>query len=291
LPVTVRAPASAANLGPGFDTLAIALDAGHVELEVTEAALASVALEGEGADELPADASHRSVRALEALYPGPVAIVARNTIPLERGLGGSAAAAVAGLVAGAVLAGADPTDLPAARIVRLAEEIEGHADNAAASLLGGFVIAGPGMPAVTLPVPDEWSFVLAVPLLRINTPRARAVLPDAWSRAAVVANLARVGLLVAAVSGARGDLLRSALEDDLHQPYRTPLFPEWRVARDAAREAGAAGVVWSGAGSSLLAVSDGVDPAPIVAALEAALPDAAVREVRPAGGATVTVTP
>lgn len=290
MPVTVRAPASAANLGPGFDTLAVALDAGHVELEVAEAASASVALEGEGADELPADASHRSVRALAALYPGPVAVIARNTIPLERGLGGSAAAAVAGLVAGAVLAGADPADLPAARIVRLAEEIEGHADNAAASLLGGFVIAGPGMPAVTLPVPGEWSFVLAVPMLRINTPRARAVLPDAWSRAAVVANLARVGLLVAAVSGARGDLLRSALDDDLHQPYRTPLFPAWRAARDAALEAGAAGVVWSGAGSSLLAVSDGVDAAPIVAALAAALPDAAVREVHPAGGATVTIT-
>jgi homoserine kinase len=290
LPVTVRAPASAANLGAGFDTLALALDAGYVELEVRPARRVSVAVEGEGADELPADSSHRAVQAMALLYADPVAVIARNTIPLERGLGGSAAAAIAGLVAGAVLAGADPSDLPTARIVRLAEQIEGHADNAAASLLGGFVIAGPGLPAVALPVPSEWRFVLAVPPLRINTPRARAVLPVAWTRAAVVANLARVGLLVAAVGGAGDELLRCALEDDLHQPYRTPLFPEWRAAREAAMEAGAAGVVWSGAGSSLLAVSGGADPAPIAAALGAVLPDAIVREVRPAGGVAVTVT-
>jgi len=285
--ITVRSPASAANLGPGFDVLGLALDAGEITIDVEPAQETELVATGEGAASLPCDERNRCLVALRRMHGGPVRIRAHSTIPLERGLGSSAAAAVAGLTAGAVLAGADPDALPIDLILAQAAEMEGHAENAAAALLGGFVVAGPGLPVTRLAVPEAWRFVVAIPRHPINTSAAREALPGSWPRDAVVRNLGRVALLVAAVACDRGELLAAALDDELHQPYRTQLFAAWEMARSAACAAGAAGVVWSGAGSSLLAILDRADAAPVLRALATTLPDADVRETRPSPGTTV----
>ena len=246
-----RAPASAANLGPGFDTLAVALDR-YVSVEVEPAASLRVRSEGEGAG-LFDDASHLAARVVtEVLGHDRVAVTIRSQIPVARGLGSSAALAAA---AAAAAGAPDPFAVAAAH--------DGHPENAAASVFGGLVAATTveGRPVqAALPLSDAVAFVVVVPERNLATPEARALLPDTLSRSDVVFNLGRMGLLLAGLADP-SLLMAAATEDRLHQPARTALFPEAAGLLRALVEAGALAACWSGAGPSLLGIapSDAVE--------------------------------
>ena len=272
--IRVEVPATSANLGAGYDCIALAIDlTDQVEVEVRSWGRGEVELtvEGEGATELPADRTNRFVRGLEAalvaarggeLPPNTgwrVSMV--NQVPLERGLGSSAAATVAGLVAGNALVG---ERLTSPDILRLAMGIEGHPDNVAAALLGGFVVAAPlddgrgGVEAIRFDVPRDLRAVLFIPELRLETKAMRAVLPAKVPMADAVANLGRVAIGVAGLATGRHDLLRQLTRDRLHEKYRAQAYPQLPSLLSAALEAGAIGACLSGAGSSIIAFADTV---------------------------------
>ena len=268
--VTVEVPASSANLGAGYDCLGVALELmNRVELEVRGWSRGEIELtvEGEGKDELPGDRENRFVRGLEAALvaargelPEGVGwrINMRNKIPLSRGLGSSAAATVAGVVAANALMG-DPLDMDA--LLRIATSVEGHPDNAAAALLGGFVVSAStpaGVEAIRFDAPRDLRAVLFIPELRLSTAEMRAVLPAKVPRADAVANLTRVALGVAGMAIGRFDLLRVITVDRLHEQYRAKAFPQLPRLVAAARGAGAIGACLSGAGSTVIAFSDSV---------------------------------
>ncbi|HXJ79584.1 MAG TPA: homoserine kinase [Candidatus Methylomirabilis sp.] len=271
----MRVPASSANLGSGFDALALAL-ALHNTVEMEASHRVSVTVEGEGAGRLdrgPANVVARGAAlafeaAGRAFHGATIHCV--NRIPLSRGLGSSAAAWVAGLVGANALLGA-PLDRDA--IVTLAARAEGHPDNVAAAVLGGLAVSSStdaGFVAVALPVPSAIRWVVLVPEIESSTRDARAVLPDTVPRADAVFNVQRVSLLLAALGTGRADLLPVAMDDRLHQPYRRRLFPWMNAVESAARAAGALGCVLSGAGSAILAaVQDPVEG--VVQAMEGAL--------------------
>jgi homoserine kinase len=268
--VKVDVPASSANLGAGYDCLAVALGlSNRIEVEVRGWSRGEIELtvDGEGANELTADRENRCVIGIEAALrevrgeiPEGVGwrVEMRNDIPLGRGLGSSAAATVAGLVAGNALLG-EPLTSP--DLLRLATAIEGHPDNAAAALLGGFTIAAridDGVEALRFDAPRDLRAVLFIPELRLSTDEMRKVLPDRVPRADAVANLTRVALGVAGIATGRFDLLRVLSVDRLHEPYRAKAFPHLpRFVADA-MGAGALGASLSGAGSTIIAFTDTV---------------------------------
>ena len=266
--IVVEVPGSSANLGAGYDCLAVALAlTNRVQLEIRGWSRGEIKLtvRGQGEGELSGDRDNRFVRGLEAALVAahtemPEAIgwriSMRNDIPLARGLGSSAAATVAGLVAGNALAG-EP--LTVKDLLRLATEIEGHPDNAAAALLGGFVVVGPtadGFEALRFDAPRDLRAVLFIPEMRLSTTDMRNVLPDTLPRADVVSNLGRVALGVAGLATGRTDLLRSLTVDRIHEPYRAAAYPQLPRLVEAARSAGALGACLSGAGSTVLAFAD-----------------------------------
>jgi homoserine kinase len=248
----VSAPASSANLGPGFDALAVALELRNVaELAPARDGGVRVVCEGEGAGELPRDRENLFVRAFEraGASAAGVEVRLRSRIPLARGLGSSAATIVAGLLAGRAWARAADEDL-----LEPACELEGHADNVAAALAGGLTIAwrrDGGAGSLRLPDPPV-DFVLAVPEERLSTARARAALPSAVPHGDAVHTSARSALLVGALAEGRLDLLPEALEDRLHEPYRAPLVPLLGEVRARLRWLSAYGATLSGAGPSVL---------------------------------------
>jgi homoserine kinase len=275
--VRVRVPATSANLGPGFDTLALALSL-HNEIDVEPAMRTVVAIDGEGTNRLPTTGKNVVVRAIRMVYEAvgrpPEAWNVRcvNRIPPARGLGSSAAAWVGGLVAGNALLGS-PLDRDA--LFRLAVRAEGHPDNVAAAVYGGLTVAGgegDKVVAVSLPVPTSLVWVVLVAEMTSSTVDARAVLPSTVPRMDAVFNVQRVALLLAGLQTGRADLLDTALDDRLHQPYRHKLFPWLPEAIEAARAAGAFGCVLSGAGPSVLAVArDAAAGEAVATALEKAL--------------------
>lgn len=265
--VAVEVPATSANLGAGYDCLAVALEiVDRVEVECLARPNAGVELsvEGEGAGELPEDRSNAFVVALErgiaeargeAIGGLGWRIQMRNRIPLARGLGSSAAATVGGLLAGAALAG---VTLPAERTLALATELEGHPDNAAAAILGGFTIAAHGdVPAaIRFDIPRDLRAVLFIPELRLGTPEMRAALPELVPLADAVANLQRVALGVAGLAAGDARGLGHLTVDRLHEPYRAAVYPQLPGLVGAARDAGALGACLSGAGSAIIAFAD-----------------------------------
>jgi len=283
--VHVEVPASSANLGPGFDALGLAL-ALYNEIEVSESDAVTLAIQGEGADRLASNGRNVVVRGVRMAYEAAgrpfrgCALACVNRIPLARGLGSSAAAWVGGLVAGNALLG---SPLDRAALLALAARAEGHPDNVAAALLGGLTVAcgGPaGARAMSLPVPPGLRWLVLVPEVLSATADARAVLPASVPRADAVFNVQRVALLLASLQAGRLDLLPSALEDRLHEPYRARLFPWMAAVTEAARAAGALGCVLSGAGPSLLAVAGGdVEAAAVGRVMEEALRRAGVNGV------------
>jgi homoserine kinase len=276
--VSVRIPATSANLGPGFDALGLALSL-HNDVVAEGADRVTVQVEGQGAADLPRDGSNVVVRGMrmafeEAGHPfAGCAVTCVNRIPPARGLGSSAAAWVGGLVAGNALLG---SPLSREAVLRLAVRAEGHPDNVAAALLGGLTIScqtDGGALAVTLPVTAALRWIVLVPELSSSTAQARAVLPPSVPRADAVFNVQRVALLLGALQVGRPAVLATAMDDRLHQPYRERLFPWMPRVAAAARAAGAVACVLSGAGPSLLAVAtEGADA--VARAMEAALNEA-----------------
>jgi len=266
--VTVEVPASSANLGAGYDCLGVALELlNRVELEVRGWSRGDIELtvDGEGSGELTDDRENRFVRGLEAaLVEGRGAlpdgvgwrIAMHNRIPLARGLGSSAAATVAGVVTANALMG---DRLDPATLLHIATGIEGHPDNAAAALLGGFVVSAAtpdGVEAVRFDIPRDLRVVLFIPELRLSTAAMRKALPKSVPLADAVANLGAVGVGVAGLAAGRTDLLARMTVDRLHEPYRAKVFPELPRLVAAAREAGALGACLSGAGSTVMAFVD-----------------------------------
>jgi homoserine kinase len=282
LTVHVRVPATSANLGPGFDALGLAL-ALYNEVTAAEADTVKVTIEGEGASRLPPGPNNVIARGVRQVYEAAgrpfrgVTLRCVNRVPTARGLGSSAAAWVGGLVAGNALLG---SPLSREALLAMAARAEGHPDNVAAALFGGLTVsctlADGRVATVSLPVPGAVRWVVLVPETTSATAEARAVLPESVPRADAVFNVQRVSLLLAALQTGRLDVLGAALDDRLHQPYRTRLFPWLPAVSEAARAAGALGCVLSGAGPSLLAAVR--DDADVVArSMEGALAAAGVR--------------
>jgi len=255
--LTVRVPATSANLGPGFDCFGLALDLCN-EVTVDTDAGPGVAWDGEGADELPTDGSDLVSRVMAAVGDDtgrtlpPFALAGTNRIPLERGLGSSSAAAVAGAALALRLLGEEVTP---GSVFAHAARIEGHPDNAAPAVFGGFTIALPGGAVHRLDPHPALRPVALVPDVRLPTAEARRALPDEVPRADAVFDVAHAALAVEAFTR-DPSLLREALQDRLHQDARLALVPAVREVFRTLREAGVP-VCVSGAGPTLLAFPDG----------------------------------
>jgi homoserine kinase len=270
-PVTIRAPATSANLGPGFDALGLALS---LHDDVTARATSGgikVAVTGEGAGELPSDDQHLVVRSMRAAFdalgeqPAGLELSCVNRIPQSRGLGSSSAAIVAGVLLARALVAGGAERLDDAAALVLAGQLEGHPDNVAPCLLGGFTIAWiepSGARAARLTPVEGVRPVIFIPDERGLTEAARAALPPAVPHGDAAHSAGRAALLVHALT-ARPDLLFAATEDRLHQGYRAAGMPATAGLVEALRAGGVAAVV-SGAGPSVLALgaADWAPPEP-----------------------------
>ena len=237
----VRVPASSANLGPGFDVLAAALGL-HIEVEVVETGRFAVHTQLS----IARDRRNLCVRAFETLHPvDDFEFTIRSNVPLSGGLGTSAAAIVAGLLAADSLFELD------ADLLRVASRLEGHPDNVAAALYGGFVVCAADT-AATFDVPAGLEAVLVVPHKAVRTAKARAALPDAVPLREAVFNVGHASLLVLGLARGDLDLVARGLDDRLHQPRRAALYPRSMEMVERARELGALGATISGAGPSVL---------------------------------------
>ena len=305
--VKVTVPASSANLGPGFDTLGLAVDfTDVVEVEATDSGL-EVIVHGEGEGEVPLDERHLVVRAVRAglreagVTVRGLKITCHNVIPHSRGLGSSAAAAVAGVVAASGLAG-DPTPerptgaLDDDTLIQLAASFEGHPDNAAASVLGGGVISWTNIPvdgrsapeyrAVGVPVAESVLATALIPDFHASTEAVRRVLPSDVSHVDARFNVSRAALLPVALSR-HPELLWEATRDRLHQPYRAEVLPVSSEWVNRLRNLGYPAFL-SGAGPTVMVLStEPVDPALLDEARSRGL---RVLETRAGGRVTVEVS-
>jgi homoserine kinase len=262
----VRVPASSANLGPGYDTLAAALEM-FLELEVEESGEFSF---DPGELGVPTGRENLIVRAFESLHPADgIAFRLRAGIPLARGLGSSAAAIVAGLFAADHLF---ELALSREEMLARAAELEGHADNVAAAIYGGFVVCGrdrDGAPtAARFDSPGGLEGIVVIPAEEVSTERARAAIPAEVPLGDAVANVAAVAQLVLGLQRADLDLVAAGLVDRLHQPRRRDLYPRSMELVDAARELGALGATISGAGPTVLVWTTWQDAGKVAEALE-----------------------
>ena len=281
--ISVSAPASSANLGPGYDCLGVALPPRNVvEVERRPGPL-SVTVSGEGADVLPCDASNLVVRSFAEVWDGPLEGLAfhmRNEVPLESGTGSSSAAIVAGLAASLAL---QDRAHGTAELLALATPIEGHPDNVAAAIAGGFTLAIDGDEPLLRRIepPAGLAFVLAVPDHALGTAESRKSLRPDVPRADAVFSLQRTALLVHALATGDLDVLPRALEDRLHQPDRSALTPLFcRIQRELPG-LGAFGCTLSGAGPSTLLWVRAEQAGEIAACVAALAPGAEVSALAP----------
>ncbi len=282
--ISVRIPATSANLGPGFDSMGLALDLwNRFELHMGGKAGRTepvVEVRGEGADTLPTDATHLVVQTMleeleridierqkGALKPAPIRnpasslrIVCDNRVPCASGLGSSSTAVLAGLIFAYALAeqAEHASFLEKAglidRVLHRAAQIEGHGDNVGPALLGGLIVVssqGDSVIAQRVPMP-AMRVVVCVPSVSLLTREARAMLPTQLSRADAVFNIGRALLIVDALRTGSAELLQQAMGDRIHEPYRLPIIPGALEARRRALEQGAVAVSLSGAGPGLL---------------------------------------
>ena len=237
----VRVPASSANLGPGFDVLAAALGL-HIEVEVAETGRFAVHTDLA----IARDRRNLCVRAFETLHPADdFEFTIRSAVPLSGGLGTSAAAYVAGLMA------ADSIFELDVNLLGVATKLEGHPDNVAAAVLGGFVVCA-GARTARLEIPAGLEAILAIPHKHVRTAKARAALPAQVPMADAVHNVAHASMLVLGLARGDWDLVAEGLHDRLHQPRRSSLYPQSMALLRRARELGALGATISGAGPSVL---------------------------------------
>jgi homoserine kinase len=269
---TVRVPATVANLGPGFDLLGLALQLqNEVVAQAIDGGSVTVEIDGEDDAELLDPLRNLVARAyVEACARLGVAesergvrLRCRNDIPMGRGLGSSAAAALSGVLTAVALHRA-PWSEP--EIIDCVAAFEGHADNAAAALLGGLAICAPGAAPARCDVPDELHAVVFAPDARLATTAAREVVATSFSRQDALFNAGRCALLVRALLLRDYGALREAMDDRWHQGQRAALFPAMASLIDAAYSGGADGACLAGAGPSILALT-ARDPAPVTAAL------------------------
>ena len=285
--VSVSVPATSANLGPGFDCLALALHLRNI-FEVTlqtsrSGGYARPRITVLGSAEDVRQLKHkrdnlfvsafRAVCERQGVALPSLTLRIRINLPPSRGLGSSATAVVGGLLAANTLLG-NPLSREDLLDMAVACEPGHHADNVAAALYGGLVVTGvrdarDRLVTLALPVPQDLRAVLYIPDMPMSTVRGRSLLPDSYTKADVTFNLGRVALLVAALQSGHFDLLGSAMDDRVHQPYREQMFPALREFIAAARAAGAHGACLSGGGSSVLAITSS-SPEAVRDAMEAA---------------------
>ncbi|MGI8499989.1 MAG: homoserine kinase [Hassallia sp.] len=275
--VTVTVPATTANLGPGFDCIGAALTL-YNEFKFTRLDKGGVIIfvTGAEAEKVKTDESNLVYQAFVTFYqhlqqiPPPVKIEIKMGVPLARGLGSSATAIVGGLVGANLLAG-EP--LSQSQVMELAIAIEGHPDNVVPALLGGCRLAATANTAweiCEIPWHNHVVPVVAIPDFELSTKEARQVLPTEVSRADAIFNTAHLGLLLRGLETANSNWLKAALQDKLHQPYRKALIPGYDAVNSAALDKGAYGMVISGAGPTLLALTDELHSQAVAAAMAAA---------------------
>jgi len=258
--ITVKVPATTANLGPGFDVLGMALNLYNtMTLEEIDQQGWVIEIKGEGDKLIPRDSSNLVARTILYLLEKTayqikgLRLCLDNKIPFQRGLGSSAGAIVGGLVAANALAG---QPFSQDELLQMAVEIEGHPDNVAAALFGGVVIVAQNDNSLIYSrfVPQRGLKITAViPDFCLSTQQARSVLPQKVPLSDAVFNMGHLALLITALRDGDWELLGAALHDRLHQPYRCPLVPGLVEMMDAARKAGAYGVFLSGAGPTVIA--------------------------------------
>ena len=257
--VALKVPASTSNLGPGFDTIGLALQLHNEYLfERTDSGV-EIIIEGEGAAVLEHGRDSRTYRAFCAAskavgipVPG-VRIVQHNAIPLARGLGGSGTAVLAGTIAAFLFAGIEPA---VSRVLDQAFTIEAHPDNLNPSLVGGLTVSsavGNHVTYVRVVPPPELTTVTLIPDRGLETGMARQVIPHHFSRDDMIFNIRGAGMVMAALATGQLENLAVAMRDRLHQPYRVPLLPGMNEVFQAALDAGSPGVALSGAGSGIFA--------------------------------------
>ncbi len=270
--IKLKIPGSASNLGAGFDALGLALRI-HLNVEARPSESVKIELAGEGADSLPRNDKNLLIRSYRKacetfdLSPQTWSLKVHNEIPLARGLGSSGAAITAGLM----LAQAQSKHkLSLQKLLEIGAEIEGHPENVAASLLGGFVVCCPTEKQLfsqSVTLKKSLQAVVVVPDFEVSTAEARKLLPEKVSFEDAVRNIQRATLMVAAMSNGEYDFLKTAAEDQLHQPYRKKLIPGFDSLLEAMYRAGANAVFLSGSGSTVCAFSAG-QPAKIAEAAE-----------------------
>jgi homoserine kinase len=263
-PVTVSVPATSANLGPGYDSLGLALDLrDRVTAQVVDGAGVDITVRGMGEGVLPLDERHLVHRSMRSAFerlgvevPG-LRLLCENVVPHARGLGSSSAAIVAGVCLARALVDGGSQQLDDDDVLALAADLEGHPDNVAPAVLGGFNVAyhdGDRFRAASVPVDPRVQVVAFVPPDGVETTVARVLLPASISHEDAAANAGRAALLVAALSG-RPELLLAATEDRLHQEYRGPAMPESLGLVRALRADGLPAVI-SGAGPTVLVFTE-----------------------------------
>ena len=283
--VKVQVPASTSNLGPGFDVLGLALDLYNEVHAVRNASLRgiSIKIEGEGKDSLPKNQSNVIWKAMGIVFAKMNApmegydLKLINRIPLMRGLGSSAAAILGGVLAGNALCG---NSLKKDEVFELAVKTEGHPDNVAPQLFGGLCISaanGKNFEVIQLALPKGIQAVVCVPDFELSTAKARAALPKNVPHKDAVFNASRTALLLSALAEKRYDLLRLAMEDRLHQPYRKKLIPGFDKVLAAAYGGGAFGAALSGAGPSIFALAPKSKAEAVGRAMERAFAKAGVK--------------
>lgn len=269
--LTIKAPGSTANLGPGFDALALALSVNctlHFEvLDQNDKSVPLITLKGDLLDDIPTDQSNMIYQVISDSWRADremlsrVRIVIESNIPPGKGLGSSAAATIGAVCAAYALAGADEDHAAiladGKAMLGEAMKLEGHVDNISASLLGGLVACSysdtrRAVITQKLMWPTDWSPIIIVPPYVLSTKRSRSVLPQTVSRADAVSNVQKVSLLLAAVTNQDEEAMQEALHDRLHEPYREALVPDLGMVRKLITDLPTIGCVLSGAGSSIL---------------------------------------
>lgn len=259
--VIVKVPASTANLGPGFDTLGMALSL-YSWIEMSAAEKTTFRLYGDQMQGIPTDKSNLIYKVAQLVFEEAGVVVPEldvamySDIPLTRGMGSSASAIIGALVAANALISSPLTD---DKLFQIATKLEGHPDNVGASLFGGIVVSawdGERADYVRLEPHPKLETLVAIPAFQLSTEKARHALPTQISMADAVFNVGRSSLLVAALASGELGLIRHAMRDRLHQPYRAALIPGMTAILESAADYGALGAALSGAGPTLIAFVD-----------------------------------